>query len=658
MSALLPRTDAQFRSSKFWDKFFEAREGNAFEWYGKLQHILPFTTGRVAPTDRVLVVGCGNSELSADLYDTGVTRVTNIDYSAAVIEDMRAQHQEKRPDMDWRVMDMRDLSAFGDGSFDVVFDKGSFDALVATNDTAAEEDAARMLSEIARTLVPGGRYFCVTLAQPFVCRALSENLAVHAGALDIRILLGAGGGSGHVPFLFVATTRKTEAHAGLSISCFFQENGCPSAAAAPAESTEALGQSIQSAQEACYMRWLRNDCRTIKQDRFERVDLCADRRGAADPDPGGDPEPGPRFTLMILDVSSSAPQGVSVFIVPQGREHEYLFATQEGLLQIAESAACCRLIAVTLNRGHRFESLESVQSELSPVILDFAPKIQSQKIPFMTTDESIGNRTVLARGKLDSGERYYVEETAATEGLLRRLIFEENRNVIQTEVRLAAPGAGGAEEEGDGFAAAVVAQGGGGGCGKKGKSRGKSGGAKKKKKKAKEINSTAETEAETGAEQGPAARVDFTYLCFEYHAAMLAGMSLSEQLHAAPQSSSMLVVGLGGGALPMVLRHFFPQVRLVVCELDSQVYAVAREWFGLATGPQLEVHIGDGLRYLQDLAAAAEAPGLGADAKLEVAHVVCALVCAGVAVCIHHESMFFLCARRPLCCARWTRPLY
>ena len=38
--------------------------------------------------DDVLVAGCGNSELSEQIYDAGFTKITNVDISKAVIEQV------------------------------------------------------------------------------------------------------------------------------------------------------------------------------------------------------------------------------------------------------------------------------------------------------------------------------------------------------------------------------------------------------------------------------------------------------------------------------------------------------------------------------------------------------------------------------------------
>lgn len=71
--ALLPRELADYRTSKFWNGFFLARNKTAFEWYGGwkdlqalLGPLLP-KPGENGAQGAILVPGCGNSDLSAGL---------------------------------------------------------------------------------------------------------------------------------------------------------------------------------------------------------------------------------------------------------------------------------------------------------------------------------------------------------------------------------------------------------------------------------------------------------------------------------------------------------------------------------------------------------------------------------------------------------------
>jgi SAM-dependent methyltransferase len=126
-AALLPRSSDDFRSREYWEGFFAAREraGGAFEWYGEWSDVAPVLLPRLpagSPArSRVLVVGCGNSALSADMHSAGFATVHSIDFSDTVIERMRAAHAG-RPGLVWDVMDATAMT-FPDGSFDLVVDK-------------------------------------------------------------------------------------------------------------------------------------------------------------------------------------------------------------------------------------------------------------------------------------------------------------------------------------------------------------------------------------------------------------------------------------------------------------------------------------------------------------------------------------------------------
>jgi hypothetical protein len=65
------------------------------------------------------------------MYDAGYHNIVNIDYSETVISAMKERHCVERPNMEWRVMDMTDLSELADETFDVVIDKAAMDAMMA-----------------------------------------------------------------------------------------------------------------------------------------------------------------------------------------------------------------------------------------------------------------------------------------------------------------------------------------------------------------------------------------------------------------------------------------------------------------------------------------------------------------------------------------------
>lgn len=65
----------------------------------------------------------------------------------------------------------------------------------------------------------------------------------------------------------------------------------------------------------------------------------------------------------------------------------------------------------------------------------------------------------------------------------------------------------------------------------------------------------------------------------------------------------MLVVGLGGGSLPLFVHDYFSQARVAVVEIDPSMLEVATQWFGFCQGDRMQVHVCDGLDYVAKVAA-------------------------------------------------------
>lgn len=151
----LPAKNSEYSGLSYWDTRYTTEE--EFEWCKGFQDFRHLIEKHVNPSDRILVLGCGNSRLGVDLYEAGYTKVMNVDYSSVVIERMAAKFSNM-PGLEWRVMDMRNLInqnpisnvisnsttdshpisnsttespfdsfKFNPGDFDVVIEKGTLD---------------------------------------------------------------------------------------------------------------------------------------------------------------------------------------------------------------------------------------------------------------------------------------------------------------------------------------------------------------------------------------------------------------------------------------------------------------------------------------------------------------------------------------------------
>ena len=56
--------------------------------YGSYARLCGILSKYIKTTDNLLVIGCGNSDLSTELYDVGYHNIINIDISATVIKQM------------------------------------------------------------------------------------------------------------------------------------------------------------------------------------------------------------------------------------------------------------------------------------------------------------------------------------------------------------------------------------------------------------------------------------------------------------------------------------------------------------------------------------------------------------------------------------------
>jgi demethylmenaquinone methyltransferase/2-methoxy-6-polyprenyl-1,4-benzoquinol methylase len=105
----------------------------------------------VKPNDRVLDACCGTGDLAVAAARAG-GRVTGVDFSERMLERAR----KKAPALDWVRADATALP-FGDETFDVVTVGFGIRNLA---------DLEAGLRELARALVPGGRFGCLEITRP------------------------------------------------------------------------------------------------------------------------------------------------------------------------------------------------------------------------------------------------------------------------------------------------------------------------------------------------------------------------------------------------------------------------------------------------------------------------------------------------------------
>ncbi|XP_068599876.1 eEF1A lysine and N-terminal methyltransferase [Brachionichthys hirsutus] len=554
--SLLPRTSEEFSSAEYWEKFFKRRGDKAFEWYGDYNKLCGVLHKYIKAQHKVLVVGCGNSELSEQLHDVGYKHLTNIDISETVVTRMNQRNAERRPGLTFQQVDAT-RTPYEDGSYQVALDKGTLDAMASEEAGAL---ARSMLTEVGRVLSVAGRYVCVTLAQDCVIKLAVEHFVQQGWAVRLHCLQEKTEEeeeeeeSFALPVFVLVCTKFRQPMPAPILEMCVGEDGAPTRLTQVAELLSAVREHQSYAV-------LKKKLRTSTDAESNlSLTLCLAKTGL------------PRYTLTVQDSPPDArvPRSnqFAVFIVPQGNEAAWLYSSREGRRQLAASANFRRLVIVAMHRNQEYTDMQAVQAELSPVVMEFAPPGMppNQKVPFLSVGGDLGWREEVDRGVSELSGEYCVENVKGEDGeLYRRLVFLYNSSLVQSEARLVSLNAGESSQ---------------------------------KNKSKKKVKSKA-------APKTPSASlsVDSGFLCCAHHEVIVAGLALLEVGMSQNKDLpvSVLLVGLGGGGLPQFLRDFVPNITVEVVELDPAIMEVAKKWFNFRPDDRLTVTLEDGLERIRAL---------------------------------------------------------
>ncbi|KYK68801.1 spermine/spermidine synthase family,related protein [Toxoplasma gondii TgCatPRC2] len=446
---LLPSSIEEFRKRSYWNAFFRSRGDRAFEWYGSYseykailesldlrvpagarkertreaterEHGLRVGSAEAVPTrlekqkeengersaagdgdknrgSRILHVGCGNSELAAELVEDGYTSVVNVDFSPVVISNMRRRFRHLRSALEWECLDVRNgalVKQFGSDSFDVVLDKGFLDAYISrdpehcaaaseggangrgncqlsetnvksSNAWDYREEAQVYLHSVLNVLKPGGVYILITLAQDYLAKELVRSL--HAAPLaHVKIYplshKSSVSSSSPLPYLFAFT--KSLSAAPVEGSALQPVKGKP-----PLACTIVADQSLGSANETFAIWELPKRVVAINKWRFfqsairlrqpgSRSTVSVHRQKAGDDSAA--------YSIAVYDrvfeetcdekkrkkdarkTDKKRPSHkTAALLVPLGQECSWLYATPEGNQELACQAGVSRLLVVT-----------------------------------------------------------------------------------------------------------------------------------------------------------------------------------------------------------------------------------------------------------------------------------------------------------------------
>lgn len=157
---------ADYGSISYWDERYAAAGDGLYDWYQEWATLRP-TLAKYLPSDKIscdiMIAGCGNSRLGADLYGEGYMNILNVDISSVVVSQMADRFKEL-DQMSFLPMDARQMDEVGDHAFDVIVDKALFDAQLCSDDNVLNVNA--LVKEMFRVLKPGGIYIIVSHGAP------------------------------------------------------------------------------------------------------------------------------------------------------------------------------------------------------------------------------------------------------------------------------------------------------------------------------------------------------------------------------------------------------------------------------------------------------------------------------------------------------------
>lgn len=97
-----------------------------------------------------------------------------------------------------------------------------------------------------------------------------------------------------------------------------------------------------------------------------------------------------------------------------------------------------------------------------------------------------------------------------------------------------------------------------------------------------------------GARQSVVKLGDVDHLELPYAKAMLVGLAFVEP------PERIVVIGLGGGTIPSFLHKHYPNAMIDVVDIDPDVVYVAKRYLGFREDKNLQVHVADGRRFIEE----------------------------------------------------------
>jgi spermidine synthase len=88
---------------------------------------------------------------------------------------------------------------------------------------------------------------------------------------------------------------------------------------------------------------------------------------------------------------------------------------------------------------------------------------------------------------------------------------------------------------------------------------------------------------------------DLNYLGLPYTKSAMIGLAFAQHI------DRVLVIGVGGGSIPMFLRKHYPSAHIDVVDIDPQIIALAKQYFNFSENHSLCSHAQDGRAFIENV---------------------------------------------------------
>eukprot|EP00999_Lentomonas_sp_LEN2_P000228 NODE_1223_length_947_cov_98.546341_g1177_i0.p1 GENE.NODE_1223_length_947_cov_98.546341_g1177_i0~~NODE_1223_length_947_cov_98.546341_g1177_i0.p1 ORF type:complete len:230 (+),score=40.37 NODE_1223_length_947_cov_98.546341_g1177_i0:133-822(+) len=151
----------EYGKPEYWDERYRAND-TTFDWYVSFEALKDIVLPLSKPESRILILGSGNSRLSAQLYEAGYQNITNVDISEVCTNQMKQRYKDMDK-MEWVRMDATKMD-FPDATYDLVIDKGTADSILCGSNSF--HCVYQMNKHVSRILKRGGHFVVVSYGQP------------------------------------------------------------------------------------------------------------------------------------------------------------------------------------------------------------------------------------------------------------------------------------------------------------------------------------------------------------------------------------------------------------------------------------------------------------------------------------------------------------